>query len=100
MQGRDLTYITAHFIDHEIGHLARMIRSRHWHRSKTWTVSYWRARIEELGSAPVVSATQRAELDALLAELSQVAAALDKPLNNSLNFRDVALKGDFSLGRP
>jgi hypothetical protein len=32
-QGRDLTYITRHFINKEIDHLAKMIRSRHWHRS-------------------------------------------------------------------
>ncbi|CAL8481595.1 hypothetical protein [Caballeronia sp. S22] len=78
-QRRDFTYITAHFIEQEIDHLARMIRSRHWHRSAAWPVSYWRERIEELRRAPAVSPVQQAELLALLDELERIAARLDSP---------------------
>ena len=76
-QRRDFTYITAHFIEQEIDHLARMIRSRHWHRSAAWPVSYWRERIEELRQAPAVAPDQQAELRALLDELERIAMQLD-----------------------
>jgi hypothetical protein len=75
-QERDLTYITAHFMEHEIGHLGRMIRSRHWHGSKVWTVAYWRTRLEELQNAPVITEAQRAELIVLVDELDSVASRL------------------------
>jgi hypothetical protein len=77
LQRRHLSYMTAHFIEHDIDHLARMIRSRHWHGSKAWTVCYWRERIEELRRAPVASDAQRLELDALLGELEVIALKLD-----------------------
>ena len=76
-QERDFTYITAHFIGQEIDHLARMIRSRHWHRSAVWPVSYWRERIEELQHARAIVPAQRAGLRALLCELERIAAQLD-----------------------
>jgi hypothetical protein len=76
-QERDYTYITAHFIEQEIDHLARMIRSPHWHRSAAWPVSYWRARIEALRHAPSIAPEQQAELRALLDELERIAAQLD-----------------------
>lgn len=75
-QERNFTYITAHFIEQEIGHLARMIRSRHWHRSAAWPVSYWRERIEALRHAPAIAPEQRAELSALLDELERIAQQL------------------------
>ena len=80
-QRRDFTYITAHFIEREIDHLARMIRSRHWHRSAAWPVSYWRERIEELRHAPAVAPEQQAELSTLLDELERIAAQLDSATN-------------------
>ncbi|SAL00249.1 hypothetical protein AWB77_06098 [Caballeronia fortuita] len=58
-------------------HLARMIRSRHWHRSAAWPVSYWRERIEELWHAPAVAPLQQERLRSLLAELERIAAQLD-----------------------
>lgn len=80
-QRRDFTYITAHFIEREIDHLARMIRSRHWHRSAAWPVSYWRERIEELLHAPAVGPHQQAELRTLLDELERIAVQLDSTAN-------------------
>ncbi|MFM0052767.1 hypothetical protein [Caballeronia grimmiae] len=77
VQRRDFTHITPTFIEHEIDHLARMIRSRHWHRSAAWPVSYWRERIEELRHAPAVAPRQREGLRSLLAELEHIAAQLD-----------------------
>jgi hypothetical protein len=77
VQRRDFTYITPTFIDQEIDHLARMIRSRHWHRSAAWPVSYWRERIEELRHAPAVAPLQQEGLRSLLAELERIAAQLD-----------------------
>jgi hypothetical protein len=76
MQARDLSYLTAHFIAREMDHLARMIRSRHWHGSKTWTVAYWRQRMIELRAAPAMTSTQALTLDTLLIELECVAAEL------------------------
>jgi hypothetical protein len=80
MQARDLSYLTAHFIAREMDHLTRMVRSCHWHRSKTWTVAYWRQRIAELRAAPAITAAQVSALDALLIELECVAAALANAL--------------------
>ncbi|WP_061163391.1 hypothetical protein [Caballeronia temeraria] len=77
VQDRDFNYITAQFIEHEIDHLARMIRSRHWHRSAAWPVSYWRERIEELQHAPAIASVQRARLESLLNELERIAADLE-----------------------
>ncbi|MFM0522084.1 hypothetical protein PQR08_32180 [Caballeronia jiangsuensis] len=77
VQRRDLTYITPTFIEQEIDHLARMIRSRHWHRSAAWPVSYWRERIDELRHAPAVAPLQQEGLRSLLAELERIAAQLD-----------------------
>ncbi|WP_061171530.1 hypothetical protein [Caballeronia hypogeia] len=77
VQERDFTYITAHFIGHEIDHLARMVRSRHWHRSAAWPVSYWRERIDELQRAPAIEPSQRAGLHALRAELERIAQELE-----------------------
>jgi hypothetical protein len=77
VQRRDITHITPTFIEQEIEHLARMIRSRHWHRSAAWPVSYWRKRIEELRHAPAVAPLQREGLRSLLAELERIAAQLD-----------------------
>jgi hypothetical protein len=54
-----------------------MIRSRHWHRSTAWPVSYWRGRIEKLRKAPAVAQDQQAELLSLLGELERIAAQLD-----------------------
>jgi hypothetical protein len=75
-----MTYLTAQFIDHEVAHLERMVRSSHWHHSKAWTVAYWERRIEGLKRAPRVSEMQRARLNALLLELGDIALALDKAL--------------------
>ncbi|SAL00706.1 hypothetical protein [Caballeronia ptereochthonis] len=72
----DFTYITAHFIEREIDHLTRMIRSRHWHRSAAWPVSYWRGRIEALQHAPAIAPVQRVALRSLLDELERIAADL------------------------
>jgi hypothetical protein len=77
---RDLTYITAHFIELEMNHLARMIHSTHWHRSRAWTPSYWRQRIEQLRHAPLVSDVQHMELDLLLLDLERIAMRLDQPV--------------------
>ncbi|SAL88160.1 hypothetical protein AWB74_08431 [Caballeronia arvi] len=77
VQRRDFTYITPTFIEQEIDHLARMIGSRHWHRSAAWPVSYWRERIEELRHAPTVAPLQQEGLRSLLAELERIAAQLD-----------------------
>jgi hypothetical protein len=54
-----------------------MIRSRHWHRSAAWPVSYWRERIEKVRKAPAVAQDQQAELLSLLGELERIAAQLD-----------------------
>ncbi|WP_250503854.1 hypothetical protein [Caballeronia sp. AZ7_KS35] len=81
VQERDNNYITAHFIEQEIEHLARMIRSRHWHRSAAWPVSYWRERIEELQHAPAIAPLQRMELESLLNELERIAAKLESSAN-------------------
>jgi hypothetical protein len=77
VQQRDFTHITEPFIEREIDHLARMIRSRHWHRSVAWPVSYWRERIESLRQAPAASPVQRAQLLSLLDELERIAAQLN-----------------------
>jgi hypothetical protein len=69
---------TVHFADNEIAHLERMIRSPHWHYTCAWPASYWRERIEELQCESVLLPQQRARLDALLAELETVTAALAK----------------------
>jgi hypothetical protein len=76
-QERDFTYITAHFIEQEIAHLARMVRSRHWHYSAAWPVSYWRERIESLRHAPTIAPEQQADLRSLLEELEGIAAKLE-----------------------
>ncbi len=54
-----------------------MIRSRHWHGSAAWPVSYWRERIEELRHAPAVGQRHEEGLRSLLAELERIAAQLD-----------------------
>lgn len=82
VQERDYNYITAHFIEQEIDHLARMIRSRHWHRSAAWPVSYWRERIEELQHAPAIAPIQRVRLESLLNELERIAAKLELSANH------------------
>jgi hypothetical protein len=73
-QARDLNYLTTHLIEHELSHLARMVRSSHWHDSKVWTATYWRERMEELLGAPAMSSEQKARLAALLLELECVVA--------------------------
>jgi hypothetical protein len=88
-QERDFAYITAHFIEQEIDHLARMIRSRHWHRSAAWPVSYWRERIAELQHAPTVSPDQQVELRSLVEELERIAANLEA----SPKYGDIAQAG-------
>jgi hypothetical protein len=92
-QERDFTYITAHFIEQEIDHLGRMIRSRHWHRSAAWPVSYWRERIEELQHAPTIAADQQAELRCLLEELERIAMKLQmSPKHAACAMNDAAGK--------
>jgi hypothetical protein len=76
MERHDSSYMTVPFIDHEIAHLTRMIRSPHWHGSKVWTVAYWRGRIGELQRSAAVSMPQVQALRALLDELEQVAAEM------------------------
>jgi hypothetical protein len=68
--------LTAHFADGEIAHLERMIRSPHWHRNRARQAPYWRRRIEALVRDADLLVQQRARLDALLAELAALAAAL------------------------
>lgn len=77
IQQSDFTHITQPFIEREIDHLARMIRSRHWHRSVAWPVSYWRERIQRLRQAPAAAPVQQAQLLSLLDELERIAAQLD-----------------------
>ncbi|VXB36439.1 conserved hypothetical protein [Burkholderia sp. 8Y] len=83
VQQRDFTYITEPFIEREIEHLARMIRSRHWHRSVAWPVSYWRERIERLRQAPAAAPGQQAQLLSLLVELEGIAAQLESSSSSS-----------------
>jgi hypothetical protein len=88
-QSRDLNYLTTHLIEHELSHLARMVRSSHWHDSKVWTASYWRERMEELLGAPAMSSEQKTRLAALLVELECVVAM--RALNSS-RFKDAGAK--------
>jgi hypothetical protein len=71
-----------------------MIRSRHWHRSAAWPVSYWRERIEKLRKAPAVAPVQQAELLSLLGELERIAAQLD----SSTKYGDIPQIGAHAAG--